>query len=177
MANIVYIATSLDGYIADKENRLDWLNEIPNPNHIDCGFANFMNRIDAIIMGRNTFETVLSFDCKWPYKKPVFVLSNSLQTLPDVSAGKAELIKGSPKEVVEQLNQKGMADIYIDGGKTVQSFLKHDLIDEMVITTVPILLGAGIPLFAHLESPVRFSLLKSDIYLDSLVQNHYAKIT
>ena len=134
-----------------------------------------MDRIDAIIMGRNTFETVMSFDCEWPYTKPVFVLSHSLNTLPEKSVGKAELIQGSPQEVIEQLNKQGMTDIYIDGGKTAQGFLQDDLVDEMVITTIPILLGGGLPLFGHLASPIKFNLSKSKVYLDSLVQNHYTK--
>ena len=87
-------------------------------------------------MGRNTFETVMSFDCDWPYTKPVFVLSHSLNTLPEKSVGKAELIQGSPQEVIEQLNKQGMTDIYIDGGKIVQSFLQDDLVDEMVGTYI-----------------------------------------
>ena len=77
MTNIVYIATSLDGYIADKDGGLDWLNSIPNPENVDLGFANFMERIDALVMGRATFETVCGFDVEWPYPKPVFVLSNT----------------------------------------------------------------------------------------------------
>ena len=76
MPNIVYIATSLDGYIADKSGKLDWLHSIPNPDNLDFGFADFMNRIDAIVMGRNTFETVCGFEGMWPYSKRVFVLKN-----------------------------------------------------------------------------------------------------
>ena len=82
MANYVYIATSLDGFIADKDGGLDWLMEIPNPDKSDYGFAEFMNTVDALLMGRKTFEIVVSFG-QWPYTKPVFVLSNSLKEIPD----------------------------------------------------------------------------------------------
>ena len=94
MSNLVFIATSLDGYISDKDDGLDWLQSIPNPDNLDFGWGDLINRIDALIMGRKTFEKVCSFDCPWPYSKPVFVLSNSLSSLPEEYDGKAELING-----------------------------------------------------------------------------------
>ena len=81
MSNTVFIATSLDGYIADKDGGLDWLNSIPNPDNLDMGWVNFIDRIDALVMGRRTFDKVCSFNCEWPYSKPVFVLSNSLESI------------------------------------------------------------------------------------------------
>ena len=94
MANLVFIGTSLDGYISDKDDGLDWLQSIPNPDNLDLGWGDFLKRIDAILMGRKTFEKVCSFDCPWPYPKPVFVLSNSLSSLPEEYDGKAELTNG-----------------------------------------------------------------------------------
>ena len=94
MSNIVYIATSLDRYISDKNDGLEWLEIIPNPNKLDFGWDDFMNRIDAMVMGRKTFEKVCSFDCDWSYTKPVFVLSSSLKSLSEEYKGKAEIIKG-----------------------------------------------------------------------------------
>ncbi|HID8295060.1 TPA: dihydrofolate reductase family protein [Proteus mirabilis] len=88
MANIVFIATSLDGYIADRQGKLDWLYSIPNPDNIDTGFITLMEKIDALVMGRNTLDTILSFNCDWPYTKPVFVLSNSMTTVPNGYNGK-----------------------------------------------------------------------------------------
>lgn len=123
MANIVYIATSLDGYIADKNGNLDWLHSIPNPEGNDFGFADFMDRVDALVMGRNTFETVCGFDCEWPYSKPVFVISNSLNTIPNNYKDKAFLVNGELRDILTELNSKGFNDLYIDGGKTVQSFM------------------------------------------------------
>ena len=92
MANRVFIATSLDGFTSDRDGALDWLHSVPNPDNLDFGYAAFMEQIDAIVMGRKTFETVCGFDCDWPYTKPVFVLSRSLTSLPEGYEGKAELI-------------------------------------------------------------------------------------
>ena len=78
MSNIVFIATSLDGYIADKNGGLGWLQSTPNPENLDMGWVDLIDRFDALVMGRKTFEKVCSFDCDWPYSKPVFVLSNSM---------------------------------------------------------------------------------------------------
>lgn len=175
MPNIVFIATSLDGYIADKEGKLDWLNVIPNPNNHDGGFCALMERIDAIVMGRNTFQTVDGFDCEWPYTKPVFVLSNSLITLPRSHEENAQLIQGPLVEVVRTLHHKGYYNLYIDGGLTIQNFLKEDLIDEMIITTIPILLGGGTPLFGELSQPMLFELVKSELFLSNMVQNHFRR--
>ena len=93
--NSIYIATSLDGYIADKNGGLEWLDSIPIPENEDMGYVAFTNRIDALVMGRNTFETVLGFDVEWPYKKPVFVLSDSLTEIPESHKSKAHLLKGT----------------------------------------------------------------------------------
>ena len=175
MANIVYIATSLDGYIADQNGGLDWLYSIPNPEGSDFGFNDFMARIDALVMGRNTFETVCGFDCDWPYNKPVFVLSNSLESIPGGYQDKAFLINGDLKDVVAELNEKGFKDLYIDGGVTVQNFLEQDLIDEMIITTFPVVLGGGAPLFGKTPSAMKFTLKHSEVLLDAMVKNHYVR--
>jgi dihydrofolate reductase len=175
MSNLVFIATSLDGCISDKNNGLDWLHSIPNPNSYDLGWSAFIERIDALIMGRKTFEAVCGFDCDWPYEKPVFVLSNTLLSLPQEYAGKAELVNGPLTDVIASLNEKGFEHFYIDGGSTIQSFLKEDLIDEMIITVLPILLGGGSPLFKDLSDPLSFELLHTDVLLEAMVQNHYRR--
>jgi dihydrofolate reductase len=175
MPNIVYIATSLDGYIAKKDGSIEWLMEIPNPNGSDLGFGEFIKSIDAIVMGRNTFELVLTFG-SWPYTKPVFVLSSSLKSIPKELAGKAELLNNDPLALVKELNERNYYNLYIDGGKTIQEFLKHNLIDEMIITQIPILLGGGIPLFGDLVKEQKFKLIKSEVLINALVKNHYVKI-
>jgi len=173
--NKVFIATSLDGYIADKDGGIDWLHSIPNPDQNDMGYAEFMSQIDALIMGRTTFEIVCGFDIDWPYTKPVFVLSNSLKNVPKAYEGKAEIINGSLNEILTKIHKKGHYQLYIDGGKTIQSFLKEDLIDEMTITRIPTLLGGGIPLFAELAETLDFECTNSKLFLDRVVQNEFTR--
>ena len=173
--NSVFIATSIDGYIADKNGGLDWLNSIPNPDHDDMGYAEFNNGIDALVMGRTTFETVLGFDVDWPYDKPVFVLSNKLKTLPKSHQEKAFLIKGTLTEILDQIHEKGFYRLYIDGGTTIRNFLKEDLIDEMVLTTIPILLGGGSSLFSELPNELKFELIGTKKHMNQITQNHYKR--
>jgi dihydrofolate reductase len=175
MKNIVYIATSIDGYIADKNGGIDWLDMVPNPEDSDLGYFDFIARIDALIMGRNSFETVLGFDVKWPYTKPVFVLSNTLTEIPKSHVDKAFLVNGSLVEVLKTIHGKGYPNLYIDGGVTVQNFLKEDLIDELIITTLPVVLGDGIPLFAKNNKALEFELVSSKVFLDQMVQRHYIR--
>lgn len=172
MANLVYIATSLDGYIATSDGGLEWLTEIPNPEHNDYGFTEFLARVDAIVMGRNTFDVVLSFG-QWPYTRKVFVLSNTLEHVPDHLIGRAEIIFGNPVQIVKDLHQRGYTDLYIDGGQVIQSFLSEGLVDEMIITRVPVLLGDGIPLFRSLEAPLHFTKVTTEVLSDLLVKSHY----
>ena len=174
MANYVYIARSLDGYIATSDGGVEWLDDIPNPQQSDYGFSKFISGIDALVMGRKTFEKVLSFG-SWLYKKPVFVLSNSLKNVPAAVTGKAEIVNGDLHELINSLNKRGFHHLYIDGGLAIQSFLKEDLIDEMIITQIPILLGDGIPLFGKLSSSLKFKHTRTDIHNRSLVMSRYTR--
>ena len=174
MANTVYIATSLDGYIARKDGNIDWLMEVPNPDNSDYGFSTFMKRIDGIIMGRKTFELVLDFG-GWPYSKPVFILSNSMTNIPEDLKEKAKIVKGELKEIMSSLNKKGFKNLYIDGGKTIQSFLNENLIDELIITRIPIILGSGIPLFDKMDLEIRFEHVQTEIFNNALVKSRYIK--
>jgi len=173
--NTVFIARSLDGYIADKNGGLDWLNSVPNPDQLDLGYEKFIQRADAIVMGRITFDTVCSFDMEWPYSLPVFVLSNSLNSVPEELTDRVEILNGSLPEILEQIHKKGYIRLYIDGGQTVQNFLKEDLIDELIITTIPVLLGGGSPLFGELPGELAFEHVASELYLDALVQDTYRR--
>lgn len=173
--NSVFIATSLDGYIADKNGSLDWLNEIPNPENNDMGYMEFMSTVDALVMGRTTVEIVCGFDVDWPYTKPVFVLSNTLTQLPNNLIEKAFLVKGTLTHVLKQIHKKGYYRLYIDGGTTISSFLKEDLIDEMVLTTIPVLLGGGPSLFSELPNELKFELIGTKTYLSQITQNHYRR--
>ncbi|UAB75579.1 dihydrofolate reductase family protein [Mesoflavibacter sp. SCSIO 43206] len=173
--NKVFIATSLDGYIADKNGGLDWLQSIPNPDNDDMGYVEFTNGIDALVMGRTTFETVIGFDVPWPYNKPVFVLSNKLNEIPESHKEKAFLVKGTLMEILDQIHKKGFHKLYIDGGTTIRNFLKEDLIDEMVLTTIPVLLGGGSSLFTELPNELKFELIETKRYLNQITQNHYKR--
>lgn len=175
MANYVYIATSIDGFIADENGGLDWLNSVPNPDGSDFGFAEFINSIDAIVMGRRTYETVLQFDGHWPYSKKVFVLSSTFKSVPLDLQDKVEVIKGTPGDITNQLNGLGYHNLYIDGGMTIQGFLAEGLIDEMIITRVSVLLGRGIPLFGESVPPTAFYALDSRKLTDNLVQTRYKR--
>lgn len=174
MANIVYIATSLDGFIARKDGNIDWLMESPNPDNSDYGFSSFMDRIDGILMGRSTFETVSGFG-QWPYTKPVFVLSSSMKEMPAGFEEKASLISGDLGGIIELLSKKGIENIYVDGGKTIRSFLEQDLIDELIITRFPTLLGSGIPLFGEMKNEIKFRLVNTEILNEDLVKSTYIR--
>lgn len=173
--NSIFIATSIDGYIADKDGKIDFLHSIPNPEHDDMGYADFMQRIDAIIMGRNTFETVCGFEIEWPYSKPVFVLSRSLKEIPSPHHKNAQLVQGELEEVLHKIHAQGYHQLYIDGGQCIQSFFQEDLIDEMIVTQIPVLLGGGIPLFGALPSSLGFRCIESKIFLDQVVQNRFIR--
>ncbi|CAM1345254.1 dihydrofolate reductase family protein [Tenacibaculum amylolyticum] len=173
--NKVFIATSLDGYIADKNGGIDWLHSIPNPNNEDTGYLNFIKGIDALVMGRTTYETVLSFDIPWPYNKPVFVLSNKLTEISHSHKEKVFLVKGSLTEVLDQIHKKGFHRLYIDGGTVIQNFLKEDLIDELIISKIPVLLGSGIPLFGELSDKLEFELTGVKTYLTQITQTSYKR--
>ena len=174
--NSVFIATSLDGYIADQNGSIDWLNTIPNPNLDDMGYVDFTERIDALVMGRTTFETVCGFDVEWPYTQPVFVLSNTMKEIPESHKGKAFLCKGSLTEIIATIHKKGYYRLYIDGGSTIRNFLKEDLIDEIILTTIPILLGGGAPLFAELPNELKFELVESKVFLNQITQRNYHRL-
>ena len=159
MKNIVYVATSLDGFIAREDGELDWLTGFPNPGNSDYGFAEFMAGIDAVLMGRRTFETVLGFG-EWPYSKPVFVLSSTLTGVPERLKGKAEVVNGPLTGILSSLEARGIRRLYVDGGKTIQSFLREDLVDEMTLSIIPVVLGSGFPLFERMNRQLRI-LIKS----------------
>lgn len=173
--NKVFIATSIDGYIADKNGGIEWLDTIPEINTIDSGYEAFTSDIDAMVMGRATFETVVGFDIDWPYKIPVFVVSSTMKEIPEKYHGKAHLLKGSLTEILKQIHNKGRHRLYIDGGKLIQSFLREDLIDEMVITIIPVLLGGGIPLFGEMPKQLDFECKESKLFLNAIVQNRFVR--
>lgn len=175
MANIVFVGISLDGYIADSDGGLAFLETVPNPTNEDLGFSALLESVDAIVMGRKTYETVLGFDGPWPYSKPVFVVSTTLTTVPEQLQGKVEIINGLLRAMVTELNQRGYANLYVDGGKVIQSFLKEDMVDDLIVTQLPILIGGGTSLYGELPKHLVFTLVKSEVLLEEIVQSHYRR--
>lgn len=168
----VFIATSLDGFIARTDGGLDWL-PVPGPDE-DYGYHAFMDSVDCLVMGRNSFETVLNFD-PWPYgDKRVIVLSETLDTLPTPVGGRVELFKGSRECLVEKLTAEGVRRVYLDGGKTIQRFLRSGLVSDILITRIPVLIGQGIPLFGPLDGDVPLTHLRTESYPNGFIQSVYA---
>ncbi len=159
----VFIATSLDGYIATTDGNIDWLTEAGTPEDSEeFGYTSFFSTIDVMIMGRNTLEIVLSFGVDWPYEgKRVIVLSTTMTEIPQELEGKIELYNGSIVELAEQLKSNGYKRAYIDGGRTIQSFLQKGLITDLTITRVPIILGKGLSLFGELHTPILLDHIKT----------------
>ncbi len=173
--NIVFLGKSIDNYIAGKNGELDWLDMIPNPDQLDMGYNALMDEIDAIVMGSTSFKTVLSFDIDWPYLKPVFVLSHSIKEIPENLKNKVMLLSGTETAILETIHSKGYNTLYIDGGNVVQNFLKQDLIDELRLTTIPIVLGDGIPLFDVLPKSLKFEHVKTEVFYNQIVQSCYKR--
>ena len=165
----VFIATSLDGFIARADGGLDWL---PPGGGEEHGYNEFMATVDALVIGRNTFETVLAF-ATWPYgEKPVFVLST--RALPPVPRGTVvERLSGAPAEIASQLAARGIRHVYVDGGITIQRFLQAGLIQRLIITRIPVLLGTGIPLFGPTPRDILLKHVATHQYASGLVQSEY----
>ncbi len=165
----VFIATSLDGFIARRDGALDWLPADGGEPH---GYTEFMATVDAVVMGRKTFDTVLTFGV-WPFEKPVVVLSSRPATVVAPAGAVCDAMTGTPQEVVALLGQRGMKHLYIDGGVTIQRFLAAGLIQRVIITRIPVLLGSGIPLFGPLLRDIRFEHVATRSYPSGLVQSEY----
>jgi dihydrofolate reductase len=166
----VYIAASLDGFIARKNGDIDWLTG--GEGGEDYGYAEFMSGIDHVVMGRNTYEKVLTFG-GWHYDKKVIVLTSRDLTPPPGLEDKIEALHLFPRELLNEIDTRGAKHIYLDGGVTIQRFLREGLVDEMTITTLPILIGEGLPLFSELEKDVKLELIKSESFKNGFVQNKY----
>ena len=166
----VFIATSLDGFIAREDGSLDWL---PVGGGEEHGYTAFMATVDAIVMGRNTFETVLTFEA-WPFgKKPVVVLTTRPYTDPAPENAVLEFMRGNAHEILDRLAARGMGHVYVDGGITVQRFLEAGLVQRLTITRIPVLLGRGIPLFGSLSRETRLEHLSTRSYAGGMVTSEY----
>ncbi len=165
----VFIATSLDGFIARADGALDWL---PHGGGEPHGYDEFMATVDALVIGRKTYETVLTFD-KWPYSgKPVFALS-SRPLAPAPLGAVVEHMSGDPTEIVSLLAARGLRHVYVDGGITIQRFLQAGLIQRLIITRIPVLIGDGIPLFGVTQRDIALKHIATRQYASGLVQSEY----
>lgn len=168
----VHIATSLDGFIARRDGSFDWLEAIPDGNE-DYGFAAFLASVDALVMGRNTFDTVLAIG-EWYYgDTPVIVLTHRPLELPEAFPGVVETSDLPPLELAKELDQRGLGHVYVDGGETIRSFLDAGLVDRMMITTIPVLIGDGVPLFGPTSGDVWLRHVNTVAYGNGLVQTTY----
>ena len=166
----VFVGASVDGFIARPNGELDFLPPGGGEPH---GYDEFMATVDAIVIGRKTFETVLAFD-SWPYgDKRVVVLSRRPLDLSVVRGGVVEQMGGPPAEIVSRLAKSGARHLYVDGGVTIQGFLREGLIQRLIITRVPVLIGEGVPLFGALPRDVRLQHVGTRHYASGLVQSEY----
>lgn len=170
----LYIACSIDGFIAREDGSLDWLDAIPNPDQLDYGYQSFYNSIDTIVMGRKTYEEVLGFGVDWPYpdSKTYVLSSKSIE----IKTENTYLIN-EPLEykIKKWKNNKGKDIWVVGGGELISSMLDLGLIDEMLLTITPVILGSGIPLFPNNPKETKFELVKTEAFDTGFVNLTYEK--
>jgi len=170
----VFVGTSVDGFIARRNGELDFLPADGGEPH---GYDEFMASVDALVIGRKTFETVLAFP-NWPYgTKRVVVLSSRPIDFSRVRGGAVEQMGGPPSEIVAKLASNGVHHIYVDGGITIRGFLRAGLVQRLIITRVPVLIGEGIPLFGTLPRDVQLHHVRTQHYRSGLVKSEYELTT
>lgn len=178
----VYIATSADGYIANADGSVAWLHtagdlEANMESNPDMGFARFINSVDCMIMGRKCMDTISDMNLtpdQWPYRDiHIVVLSNSITEPPENLRDKVEMFSGEIRDLVTDLEHKGLKHAYIDGGATITNFLNLQLINEMTITKAPVLLGEGIPLFGKIHSSIRLENSQASAFPNNFIQVKY----
>jgi dihydrofolate reductase len=165
----VFIGTSVDGFIARRDGALDFLPPGGGEPH---GYEEFMATVDALVIGRNTYETVLAFDT-WPYGEKLVIVLSTRPIAPAPAGAVVEQMSGEPAEIVAQLEARDIRHIYVDGGITIQRFLTAGLIQRLIITRVPVLIGEGIPLFGPLPNDLRLRHIATRQYQSGLVQSEY----
>ena len=168
----VFIAASLDGFIARLDGTLDWL-DAANSAGEEHGYQDFIDRIDGIVMGRATFDVALRFD-PWPYDKPLLVLSRKLNPadIPPPVANRITIVR-SVSDALAEGRRRGWDRVYVDGGATIRSFLDSGAISDMVITHIPVLLGTGLQLFGPLSADLPLRHIETRSFPSGLVQSRY----
>jgi dihydrofolate reductase len=171
----VFIGTSLDGFIARHNGEYDFLPADGGEPH---GYAEFIATVDALVIGRKTFETVLAFP-EWPYGDRQVIVLSSRRPLDfsTVRGGRVEQMSGNPAEIIARLVARGFKHFYVDGGLTVQGFLRAGLVQRITITRVPVLIGDGIPLFGSLLHDVQLRHIATQSYASGLVKSEYEVVS
>ncbi|HEV8400212.1 MAG TPA: dihydrofolate reductase family protein [Gemmatimonadales bacterium] len=166
----VFVGVSVDGFLARANGALDFLDAGGNEPH---GYDEFMASVDALLIGRKTFETVLGFG-GWAYgRKPVFVLT-SRPLSPTPPEAVVERVVGAPAAILDTIGTRGLGHVYVDGANTIQQFLAAGLIQRLIVTRVPILIGSGIPLFGLLQKDILLRHVATRTFAGGLVQTEYA---
>jgi dihydrofolate reductase len=173
-----YLAVSLDGFIARTNGSMDWLRGGgPRPAEEARRYQEFMASVDAIVLGRGTFESVLDLS-RWPYgDKPVIVLTSRGITVPDELGHQVTPMSGTPAHLVESFNSRGWNRVYVDGGTTIQRFLAAGLLHRLILNRVPVLIGSGLPLFGPLPADQWWVHVQTTAYAGGLVQSEYRATT
>ena len=171
----LYIACSIDGYIARPNGSLDWLDAIPNPDKIDHGYNDLLRKTSCIIMGRNTYSELLGFGIEWPYQDIMtYVVSNNSSFKPETPS--TEKLSGNIVEAVNKIKSRTVKNIWlVGGGQLVTYFLNQDLIDRMIISIIPAILGEGIPLFPNKPKESNWTLTESTAFSTGIVSLEYEK--
>jgi len=169
----IFMAMSLDGFVARADHALDWLTKQKTDGE-DHGYEAFVAEIDGLVMGSGTFRTVLSFET-WPYEKPVVVMSHSITEadIPAALRASVRISKLSPAALMASLQSEGWQRAYVDGGQIVHSFLKEGLIADMTVTIIPILIGEGRRMFGKIAQDIDLEMVSSSSYASGFVQTRY----
>jgi dihydrofolate reductase len=177
----VFIATSVDGFIARPDGTLDWLTGRPAEDETgehdpdqDFGYGAFLATVDALVMGRGTFDVVQGFEGDWPYPKPVYVWTSHPGDIELKAGADVRPVSGSLDDVVDRLRADGVGRVYVDGGATIRQWLGAGLIDRMTVSVVPVLIGEGIPLFGGTAGDIRLELERCETFPGGMVQRTYA---
>jgi len=171
----LYIAQSLDGFIAGPNGELDWLTSLPNPNKINHGYNEFIASVDEAIMGRKAYDDVLGFDVPWPYKGHMTYVFTSRDKEPTGNKD-VTFVSQNVSPFAKNLKEKEGKDIWlIGGGKLITSFLNENLVDEMIISIIPQIIGEGLPLFAGRPIPSEWELVSSESFETGVVNISYVK--
>ena len=173
---VLYIATSLDGFIARPDGNLDWLTSMPNPQKGDYGYTDFLNTVGTTIMGRKTYNEIIGFGIDWPYMELDSYVVTSDKKL-KIQSPKTQVLTEKIKDFVNEIKNKTDKDIWlIGGGQLITKFINEGLLDKMIISVIPKIIGEGIPLFADKPKETNWKLIEVESFDTGVVNLTYEKI-